>query len=51
MVATDRSALEAAALEAICPCQYYELADNLEITTDSELLEIIEGKQPCENCG
>lgn len=47
----DRETLEQAALAAICACLYYELADNLEITTDEELREIIGGAYTCDCCG
>lgn len=43
----QRVELEAKALEAICACYYYDLIDNLENTTDVELLEIIENKVKC----
>lgn len=39
----DREELERSALAAISATDYYDLADNLEITTDIELLQIIEG--------
>lgn len=37
----DRDTLETAALLAISAARYYDLADNIEITTDEELREII----------
>ena len=40
----DRSTLERAALMAIGPEYYYDLLDNLSITTDDELLAICEGE-------
>jgi len=46
----DREVLEPAALEAVCPSLYYDLADNLEITSDVELLEIIEEDCLCGEC-
>jgi hypothetical protein len=46
----DRETLEEAALLAVCACCYYDLADCLEETTNSELLDIIEGRSRCHNC-
>jgi hypothetical protein len=40
----DRSTLEQAALMAIDPEHYYDLLDNLSITTDDELLAILDGE-------
>lgn len=47
----DRELLEKRAVDAICACQYYDLADNMDCTTDGELLDIIEGRYTCEMCG
>lgn len=47
----DREFLEAEALEAICACRYYDLSDNLDITTDEDLEDIVKHKIPCEICG
>lgn len=47
----DRESLEEAALQAVCACRYYDLADNLDITTNGELLDIIEGHDGCHECG
>ncbi len=46
----DRETLEALALESVCACRYYDLADYLEITTNAELLDIIEGRRRCRKC-
>lgn len=46
----DREVLEEAALQAVCACRYYDLVDNLDITTNGELLNIIEGQHGCNNC-
>lgn len=46
----DREALEEAALQAICACRYYDMADYLDITTNGELLDIIEGRGRCYDC-
>ena len=47
----DRELLEAKATEEICACLVYELADNLDITTDQELIDIINRNYECEMCG
>lgn len=39
----DRENLEREALEACSPDLFYELQDDIEITTDEELLAIIKG--------
>ncbi len=46
----DRETLEILALESICACRYYDLADYLDIRTNAELLDIIEGRRRCHNC-
>jgi hypothetical protein len=46
----DRETLEMLALESVCACRYYDLADYLEVTTNGELLDIIEGRSHCRNC-
>lgn len=44
----DRELLEQEALEKICACWYYDLVDNIEITSDNELLAIIsQDRWPC----
>ena len=47
----DRELLEAKASEEVCACLAYELADNLDITTDQELIDIISHNYDCEMCG
>ena len=42
---------EAESLKAVCACLYYDLADNLDSTTDAELRAIIDHKVKCDNCG
>lgn len=39
----DRESLEQRALDLISAVLYYELLDNLDITTNQELINIIEG--------
>lgn len=39
---SDRELLEQAALQAVEATDYYDLCDYLEVTTDDELLAIIE---------
>ena len=46
-----RLALEALALKEVCACQYYDLADNLDCTSTSELMQIINHNYACEMCG
>ena len=46
----DRELLEAKATEEVCACLAYELADNLDITTDQELIDIINHNYDCEMC-
>ena len=46
-----REELEKAAMQAVCACQHYDLADNLENTSDEELQDIIDGNYDCEMCG
>jgi hypothetical protein len=45
----DRELLEAMAQERVCACQHYELADNMQTTTDNELRKIIDSKN-CTLC-
>lgn len=37
----DRDLMERLALDRVCACLYYDLADNMETTSDEELLVII----------
>jgi hypothetical protein len=46
-----RLSLEKAALKEVCACQYYDLADNLSITSSLELIYIINGNYDCALCG
>lgn len=45
----SREQLEALALNAVCACWYYDLADTLEETPDADLVRIIE-REPCKSC-
>jgi hypothetical protein len=47
----DRKVLERVALERVCPCLYYDLADYMSETSDDELIAIIEGEISCNDCG
>ena len=47
----DRELLEQLALEKVCACQYYDLADCLDTTSDQELTNIINQNYDCEMCG
>jgi hypothetical protein len=46
-----RLLLEKAALKEVCACQYYDLADNLAVTSSVELVYIINGNYDCALCG
>ena len=46
----DRESLEARALEEVCACQYYDLADTIDETPDGDLLSIINHKVRCNIC-
>lgn len=50
-LASDRDVLEDAAMEAVCACRYYDLADTLHETPDEDLLAIVTKAYPCELCG
>lgn len=45
----SREELEALALNAVCACWYYDLANTLEETPDADLVRIIE-REPCKSC-
>ena len=47
----DRLLLENLALERVCSCWYWELADNLKDTADEILIDIVEHKHVCNLCG
>ena len=46
-----RGVLEKTALKAVCECQYYDLADCMDATSSSELIDIIFGNYDCAMCG
>lgn len=50
-LASDREGLEIAAMEAICACRHYDLADTLHETPNEDLLAIVTKANPCEICG
>lgn len=50
-ITNDREALEDAALEAVCACDYYDLADTLHETLDEDLMAIVTRVRPCKVCG
>lgn len=45
----SRDVLESKAMEAVCACWYYELADVLEEATEADLIRVIE-REPCTAC-
>lgn len=48
----SREELERIALMAVCACDYYELVDNLDSTTEEELWRIVDNRDDCcANCG
>lgn len=48
---SDREVLEAEAMEAVCACRHYDLADTLHETPDADLIAIATKAIPCETCG
>lgn len=47
----ERELLKTAALLAICPCLYYDLADCMDEMPDDDLVEIVNGKyNACVGC-
>jgi hypothetical protein len=50
-LASDRDALETAAVETACVCRHYDLADSLHERSDEDLLAIVTKADPCEICG
>ena len=46
-----REDLEKLALEEVCACLYYDLADTVGETSDDNLLSIINHTDQCEMCG
>ena len=51
MTLADRELLESEALAEVCACQFYDLADTIDITPDEDLLSIVEHTRKCEICG
>jgi predicted chitinase len=49
VIRVSREQLELLAMEAVCACWYYELAEVLELATDDDLIRIIE-REPCKFC-
>jgi len=49
IIRVSREELEALAMKAVCACWYYDLADTLEETADTDLLCVIE-RDPCTFC-
>ena len=47
---TDRKTLEKRALEEVCACLYYDLADNIETELDATLKGISEHTLKCDIC-
>jgi len=47
----DRELFEAIALQRVCACQYYDLADCIGETSDQELIYIINQNYDCPMCG
>ena len=47
----DRETLEILALEEVCACLYYDLADSMDATGDQELIDIITHNYDCDMCG
>lgn len=45
-----REDLEKQALQEICACLYYDLADNIDAADDDELRAIIEHTNVCDLC-
>lgn len=46
----DRELLESQALEEVCACRYYDLADTVQETSDGDLLSIVNHTNKCEIC-
>lgn len=49
IIRVSREELEALAMDAVCACWYYNLADTLEETPENDLIRIIE-REPCRAC-
>ncbi len=50
-LASDRGALEKAAMEAVCACRHYDLADTLHEASNEVLLAIVTKADHCGVCG
>ena len=46
-----RVILERVALQIVCACLYYDLADCIDEASDQELIDIINRNYDCEICG
>ena len=46
-----RVILERVALQIVCACLYYDLADCIDEASDQELIDIINRNYDCELCG
>ena len=46
-----RVVLEKIALQMVCACQYYDLADCIDESSDQELVDIINHNYDCPMCG
>jgi hypothetical protein len=51
VITPQRVMLEKAALLAVCACQYYDLADCMDATSDQELVDIVSQNYDCPMCG
>lgn len=49
-MSVSREELELQAMEAICACDYYDLADTLQENSDDDLWKII-NREACAICG
>jgi hypothetical protein len=47
----SREDIEKQALEEICSCRYYDLADNIEACSEEDLQAIIDHTVKCDICG
>jgi len=47
----DRELLEKTALDEVCACRYYDLADTIQETPDGDLQSIVNHTNKCEVCG
>ena len=46
-----RVRLEKQALMQICSCLYYDLADNIDVASDQDLVDYIADRYDCDMCG